>query len=464
MKKFFPLIFISVFLLIGCEKNQTTSKPNPDTTTSTKPSEDDFHRSFGNTINNSINTKHDSYSFVAEYNDMFYSSTSNIPGVFRQGGNPSTSEKLNSDPAKSLNVYKDKLYYCSDRDLIRVDLDGVSNKEVLATSVNDIIISNDALFYVTSFPSKNDSGFSDFQLNKYDLKENKLISSSPVATRLFSFIDENRSIIGSRELFSYVSINKERVFPVENKQNIITFLGQTEDSIICEVYDFSKNTFLQIKDNGNTKVLNLPSESSYLVSKNKVFYLNSKGLSYLDLLTGETKAIHSTKMSENNHLFEFDNILYYSDYGEIKKMYDLEKNTLYGDFAPPVTSLDENSKPDEKPEPKPEPKPKVGISNEDLARELILKADKSNIKKSEAEGAELYPLSDDSEKWTTLAKSWNIKLKGKVLSFELSEDFMINQYLVEMDTKRVYKIPNQGMMPAYLMENDKKVEKFEYNQ
>lgn len=39
---------------------------------------------------------------------------------------------------------------------------------------------------------------------------------------------------------------------------------------------------------------------------------------------------------------------------------------------------------------------------------------------------------------------------------------MKNQYIVEMDTKKVYLIPNQGMMPAYLIENNKKLQTFEY--
>ncbi|MGL4873090.1 MAG: DUF5050 domain-containing protein [Clostridium sp.] len=457
MKKFFPLIFISVFLLIGCEKNQTTSKPNPDTTTSTKPSDDDFHRSFGNTINNMTNVDYD-FSYVAEYNDTFYfSNGGETIGLFKQSPN-SKSEKLNDDRALDINIYKDHIYYDCDGNLVRVDLDGVSNRKVLATSITDLMISNDTLFYVSYTPGDNENDLSNYQLNKYSLKENKLISSESVLSQGFTLIDEHRYIARNPDILNYVCVNGEKTFPTKNEQHIIEFLGQTEDSLICYVAPPSGYlSFLQLNNDGTTKVLNLPIKSTHLVSKNKVFYANSKGFSYLDLLTGETKILHTTKMDETNHLFEFDDIIYYSDSSGLKKMYDIKNNKLLENFTEPP-------KPIEKPDPIPEPEVDTKLSDEDLARELILKADKSNIRKGESEGAKLTYLSQSSEEWISLAKSWNINLKGKVLSFELSESHMINQYLVEMDTKRVYRIPNQGMMPAYLVENDKKVEKFEYKQ
>lgn len=445
VNKLFYLLILSIFLFIGCDNSSDFSiNKDTDSPPITKSSDED--RTYGNSINN-----YQPPIYLAEYDNNFYYCNSELPGIFKL--NPQTSKwnKLSDDKGSYLNIYKDELYYInSTGDIVKMDLDGKSNRKLVALSASSFLIQNDILLYSKDTPHENKDGFSDFSLVQVDLKTNEIISDEIKSSRSFHFADENRYICGSRELFNYISINDELVYPRDNKEHIITLIGATKDLLISKVNDFSDNTsFLSVTNNGSINTLDLPINSAYLVADNKIFYSNSTGVSYINLATNEKVLLHKHPMVKDSNLFEFNNIIYSYTKDALEPMYDISKNTLLGKYSTP---------PKEEP-----PKVEKPVNEVDLAKNLILAADKTNIKTENLYGFKLSYIDGLSSKdCINLAKSWNINLKGNCYSFELSGDYMINQYIVEIDTKKVYYIPNQGMMPAYLMDKDKKIQKFNY--
>lgn len=438
-KKIIIIIAIATTLLSGCGKStpntmQTLDK-NPVQETKTK----DSSRSFGNTVSNFQYPK-----FAAEYDEYFYYSSVESNGVFRFSKESDDYTVLNNDKGTYLNAYKDKLYYIdnSNLNLIKVDLDGVSNREVIDSLVSSILIKDDILLYSKSIPHENSDGFNSINLIKIDLKTNQKLSDKNVADRSYRFIDENRFISGSRDLFNILFIDGKMVFPKDNTGYMLNVIGSTKNHVLCSATDFDDNrSFLLIDNNGDISEINIPFNSNYIVADNKVFYSNFAGFGYVDIETKENKKLHNHSMNESKTLFEFDGIIYAYSVTSLDAVYDLDKETVLEKYASEPEKIDEV----------------------EISRNLIKNDDKSNITTSELNGFNLnYIERLTSQECISLAKSWNIDLTGNCYSFALSGEYMKNQYIVEFETQKVYCIPNQGMMPAYLLDDNKKIKKFEY--
>lgn len=97
------------------------------------------------------------------------------------------------------------------------------------------------------------------------------------------------------------------------------------------------------------------------------------------------------------------------------------------------------------------------------ARNLIIQADGNQINKALSNSG--YKL-DFYKKYTKeempFKGSWNIEPEATFHYILGNDDMEICEYLVGMESKHIYLIPNQGLTPAYQIANNQKVKKYEW--
>lgn len=99
------------------------------------------------------------------------------------------------------------------------------------------------------------------------------------------------------------------------------------------------------------------------------------------------------------------------------------------------------------------------------AKKLVMQADGDYINKYKKDGFNLNKLYESNPKEANyIGKPWNIKGED-FIAFSLDNDEIgAGGYLVGKESKNVYRIPNQGCMPAFLIKYNKIVKRYEYVQ
>ncbi|WP_010293658.1 hypothetical protein [Clostridium senegalense] len=185
----------------------------------------------------------------------------------------------------------------------------------------------------------------------------------------------------------------------------------------------------------------------------------------------DTKVNEKLKVENNTNNIEKTNISGCNDIEEnqeeIQKENQIDENIVeqpqYEEEI--VKESDENkeenreSQVDEKIEEKEEPQNQVITADE--ARELLI-ANVNLVKKFLEEGHTVGIIEDsNNNNWKEIVKHWGIP-EEDFICFAAPQDLEWSMvYAVGLSSGNVYELPNQGYVPAYLMQNNNRVQ--EYN-
>lgn len=479
MKKLIGIALLCCTTIIVCSGCGRTTETESKTTLSTAPTtmelsktEDkhDNERSYGNTINNMYKKKQ-----VAMYDGYIYYSSDDNTGLYKGDNmNKDSIEKLNDDNPMFINVYKDKLYYICKNDnienqvLVKVDLDGVSNKTVIDSNVKSAIIQNDKLMYVV-YESSSKSGYVNTSAKEMDLKTGKITTLNLSDPSMI--INGKISINTSRGADKFIQLENGKTVPDSNGASI-DILSANDDYIIARIDNYGNgfdNAVYAVKSDGTfIKIVEMPladeiDKRSILVN-NTFYYFQGNNFMKYDI---EEKK--KSKLFEDicdGELFEFDGIIYVDMDYILSPIYDTAKGEALGRGK----LAENNTKKIEEERDNKEDVSDIGSDiTVDQAKELILKDDGNYVNKIISDGsAELKYIQElpYNEK-ESMNKSWNLGIAGECYQFEIIVkvgDYAIGGYIVDRNKKLVYKLPSNGELPVYLMKDNKQSKEYEYVQ
>lgn len=415
-------------------------------------------RSYGNTINNLYKKNQ-----VAEYNGYFFYSSENKKGLYKAKANGKDKEKLNDDNATFINIYKDHIYYVSKidgtfyYDLIQVDLDGVSNKTVIAKETTSAYITDNKLLY-SVHDSTDKNGRIYIKAKEKDLVSGEIKDINKDANT-FRILGGNRFINTIRGVDKYIKTEYGKQIP-NSIPATINLISANDQYIVAEINSYGEkdadnkaygNSVYCIGINGeNTKLSEVALEQKKygqaIMADNK-FYYWKYGIT-LDCVDTKDNNFTTSLLSSRNlagELFEFDGIIYTFVNDTIIPVYDV-KNQKFSSEAEAAKEQTSSSK-----------DIKRDIISQEEAKELILAEDGDYINESNKKFKnELkYVGLGDSFNMEAMEKHWNVKPNSSSYYFRLANDEGDTaEYYVDGIKKEVYRFPNQGGMPAYLVKNN----------
>ena len=430
----------------------------------------DNERSYGNTINNMYKKKQ-----VAMYDGYMYYSDDNDTGLYKGDyRNEDSIEKLNDDNPIFINIYKDNLYYICKNDnienqtLVKVDLDGVSNKIVIDNNVENAIIQNDKLMYVVyEYSSK--SGYAHTSAKQMDLKTGEITKMSFGNPSMI--INGKMSINVFRGADKYIEVENGECIP-HGSGATIELLSANDDYIIARINNYGSefdNSIYAVKSDGTfIKIIDTPIADEIggrsILVNNTFYYFQGGNFMKYDIEQKKRSKLFEAIWYDD--LFEFDGIIYVELGCILSPIYDTSKNEAIGrgEWAENQTN-------------KVKAKRDNGEETSDLwsdmtvdeAKELILKEDGNYINQTISDGsAELKYIKElpYNEK-ENFNKMWNLGIVGKCYQFEIIDkqgDYLIDGYIVDRNKQLVYKLPSNVPGPAYLMKDNKQLKEYEYVQ
>lgn len=456
----------------GCGKTaEIESKTTLKVTEVSKTEEKhDNERNYGNTINNMYKKKQ-----IAMYDGYMYYSGKNDIGLYKGDyRNEDSIEKLNDDNPMFINVYKNNLYYICKNDnienqvLVKVDLDGVSNKTVIDSKVQNAIIQNDKLLY-TVYEDSSKSGYANTSAKQMDLKTGETVT--------LNF--DNPSMILNGKMSINVFKGADKYIEPENGECIpdgngatIDLLSANDDYIIAKIDNYGNgfdNAVYAVKSDGSfIKIIEMPladeiDKRSILVG-NTFYYF--QGNNFMKYNIEEKKRTKLFEDAWDGDLFEFDGIIYVELDCILSPMYDTSKEEAIG-----------RGKWAENQTKKVEKETNNGEKEFDLwsdmtvdeAKELVLKEDGNYINKTISDGScELkYVKELPYNEKENFNKIWNLGIVGDCYLFEIIDkqgDYLIDGYIVDRNKQLVYKLPSNSPAPVYLMKDNKQSKEYEYIQ
>ena len=480
MKKFILgiSVFISMFLVVGCEnKNDNVEKNESSTSTSTiveskTPDEskikvekveekkvieeNDYERSFGNYQCNFKNTMQ-----MAEYNGKLYycnnDENKQSYGLYKSDLDGENVEILNNDKASYINIYKDKIYYINDLgdnnfEMVKVDLDGKSNRESQSNIVK-LLIDDNKLMYIERGEEAGQGHLSGWKIHRLvvvDLNTNQELSRKIVGFNTPEIVDSETTISHSPSVEYYISVNgsNSETFNTDtSRSHNIEFIGKCNEDSVLRIGGFTEGLYnneiyLYSKADNTVNLLLGNTISSVLAFGDYVFYFDGRTFKVKNVRTLEEKSYGQYSNSESE-MFVFDDMFYIMGENHLIPAYDLKENNITNEFKNMLSEQVEMTS--------------------DEARNLIMEADGIYInsylsKYPELELALCHNVSYEEMK--RLLNSWKMadeKDSEELIMFELTEG---ECYIVGKRSKNVYKIPHQGGMPAYLMKNNEIVKTY----
>ena len=340
MKKLIGTILLcsTTFMLCsGCGKtDEAESKTKQVQAMQVSKVEDkhDNERSYGNTINNMYKKKQ-----VAMYDGYMYYSDDNDTGLYKGDYKDESSiKKLNDDNPMFINVYKDNIYYICKNDnienqvLVKVDLDGVSNKTVIDNNVENAIIQNDKLMYVVyEYSSKN--GYVNTSAKEMDLKTGEITTLN--ISNPSMIINGKMSINTFKGADKFIELESNKTIPDSNGASI-EILSANDDYIIARIDNYGSefdNSIYAVKSDGTfIKIIDAPiadeiDKRSILVNDTFYYFQGNNFMRY------DIKEQKRSKLFEDiwdGELFEFDGIIYADVDFILSPMYDTSKNEAIG--------------------------------------------------------------------------------------------------------------------------------------
>ncbi|NAS19004.1 DUF5050 domain-containing protein [Clostridium butyricum] len=476
MKKLIGIALLCCTTFIVCSGCGKTAETESKTTLSkamevSKTEEKhDNKRSYGNTINNMYKKKQ-----VAMYDGYMYYADENDVGLYKgKYMDESSKQKLNDDNPMFINIYKNNIYYICKNDnienqvLVKVDLDGVSNRVVIDKNVENAIIQNDKLMYVVyEYSSK--SGYAHTSAKQMDLKTGEITKMN------FS----NPSMIINGKMSINIFRGADKYIEVENGECIphgsgatIELLSANDDYIIARINNYRSefdNSIYAVKPDGTfIKIIDTPiadeiDKRSILVDDTFYYFQGNNFMKY------DIKEEKGSKLFEDawdGELFEFDGIIYVDVDYILSPMYDTSKNEAIGRGK---WAENQSKKVKEKRDSGEETSDLWSDITVDEAKELILKEDGNYINQTISDGsAELKYIRElpYNEK-ENFNKMWNLGIVGQCYQFEIIDkqgDYLIDGYIVDRNKQLVYKLPSNPLAPAYLMKDNKQLKEYEYIQ
>lgn len=420
--------------------------------TDVKSVKTDMERSYGNTVEN-----FEKVNQVAEYDDNLYYSSSENNCLYKSSIKGENVVKLNEDKATYINIYKDNIYYINNpyiseektSELVKVDLDGVSNREVLATEVSKAFIKDDELIYLVYIDgsAKKNGGFLDFNKVVVDLKTNSEIENTLFVNGGATIIDKYTYIKFSKSLQNYIDSNNKFLFPEDRSANFINLVGVSEEKIIVNITSAESNSdyngIYSIKRDGIFNRVYDKNIKNGIVASNKLYFFDGDEFKFIDLNDNKEESISSFNI-DNYELFQFDDIIYNFNKENLIPIYNTKTMEIANEFKSYIA----DAKPKEK--------------SDDEAYQLVLNADNTYINKQKSDGATLNVINEGrAGEWTTLLNSWNIYISSPVIHIGLSNEYHgICSYIVDKYSGDVFKIPHQGVLPVFLIKDDKIIKEY----
>ena len=332
MKKLIGIILLCCTTFIVCsgcgktpEAELKTTLPK-DMEVSKKADNHDNKRSYGNTINNMYKKKQ-----VAMYDGYMYYSDDDDTGLYKGDYmDESSIKKLNDDNPMFINVYKDNLYYiCKNNNienqiLVKVDLDGVSNKTVIDSNVKSAIIQNDKLMYVV-YKSSSKNGYVNTSAKEMDLKTGEITTLN--ISNPSMIINGKMSINTFKGADKFIELENSKTVPDSNGATI-ELLSANDNYIIATIDNYGNgfdNAVYAVKSDGTfIKIVEMPvadeiDKRSILVN-NTFYYFQGNNFMKYDI--NEKKRSKLFEDAWDGELFEFDGIIYVEMDYILSPMYD----------------------------------------------------------------------------------------------------------------------------------------------
>ncbi|AWZ47879.1 hypothetical protein C3495_03200 [Clostridiaceae bacterium 14S0207] len=299
----------------------------------------DSYRIFGNSVNNFQNKIH-----ASKYNDRIYYCGKDIRGVYSVELSGENEKKINNDRATFINVYKDRLYYINNSgnnntELISVKLDGKTDRRVISENVDQVLIKNDNLVYVTSLkclmgkiPAYVGCNMISYGLNKNG--EKKIFDAGYGSSVI---IDEKTVLASSPIIENYISVNGKKIYPQCYKNHPkIQFLGSHENYIVVLLDKSTDNVDNQVcaieKDGACYKIIPCKDVKSKILVGKKFYYYKFNDFMCFNLENGRKTKLFEYVYKDSD-LFDFEGIIYTRINNKFIAMYDTNKKKVTDEFS-----------------------------------------------------------------------------------------------------------------------------------
>lgn len=284
---------------------------------------------------------------ACKYNDEIYFSGWNDRAFYKIKNDGTGLEKLNNDYPKDINIYRNNIYYIDESDLgkmelIKVDLDGKSNKEVLSDKAYSVMIKDDKLMYM----DRNNYNSSNFIV--VDLNTNKEIKDVKMEGTPIIF-DEN-TFIKDSPTFEYKIFKADRTIVYEANEktsNDPDIVNVSEKYIVYMSSSPETGCFATSMDGRTIKISdNMFHTRSIIIGDDFYYFRNGKFIK-LNLINGNVEELFdfefiSSESDVNNALnrsmFEFDGVIYTPYEDKILPMYNTKTNEIEKAFNDLVLS------------------------------------------------------------------------------------------------------------------------------
>ncbi|WP_270566687.1 sigma-70 family RNA polymerase sigma factor [Clostridium beijerinckii] len=428
----------------------------------------DFERSEGNSVNNFYKKNQ-----IALYNDKIYFNDASGTGLCSIGVDGNNAERLNDDKPSFINVYKDKLYYINtidekNNELICVSLDGKSNKIVIDKNVTSALVTNNKLVYIATgeMATGRISGYNFMNFIKVDLATNKKeISKSGYGGSYI--IDENLYKSFSTSCWNYIGdLRKDSmIFPNDKNQwnYEMKFMGANDEFAIVQLSDPNgdkkpySNKVLAINKNGQGDTNFLTDIDAdikgYILVGDEFYYYKENDLYCYNLKDKINKQLFKSAYADSD-LFEFNGVIYAVG-NPIVPIYDTKEKRVF------ENNITDNN---------------IDEQNDDItaaeAKDLVSSEDKKHVDMCIKSGAVFVAKKAAPSEVKGIKNCWGIDEEGYSIYFtdpnegknngsgELvlgTEDYM---YYVGKKSKKVYKLPHEGVHSAYLIKGGNDVREF----
>lgn len=346
--KFIIMLIFSLLVLNGCrnteyEVNKLRNKEEIKYSKSklikmTHEKYSDSYRMFGNSVNNFQNKIH-----ASKYNDRIYYCGKDIMGVYSVELSGENEKKINNDRATFINVYKDRLYYINNignnnTELISVKLDGKTDRRVICENVDQVLIKNDNLIYITSLkwlmgkiPTYVGTKMISYGLNKDGKKE--IFDSGYGASVI---IDEKTVLAFSPIIQNYISVNGKKIYPQCYKNHSkIQLLGAYENYMVVLLDKSTENLdnhVCAIEKNGTCyKIISGKNIKSKILVNKEFYYYKFNDFMCFNLENGRKTKLFEYSYNESD-LFDFDGIIYTRINNKFIPIYDTNKKKIDNEF------------------------------------------------------------------------------------------------------------------------------------
>ena len=315
----FSMIVTMLISFIGCSNTKENNTS-------------DSNRSYGNTINNYYKAMS-----ACKYNDEIYFSGWNDRAFYKIKNDGTGLEKLNNDYPKDINIYRNHIYYIDESDigkveLIKVDLDGKSNKEVLSDKAYSVMIKDNKLMYM----DRNNYNSSNFIV--VDLNTNKEIKNVEVEGTPIIF-DENTFIKDSpTSEYKIFKTDRTVVYEANEKTSNAPDIVNVSEKYIAYMSSSPEMGYFATSMDGRTIKIsdNMFHTRSTIIGDDFYYFRNGKFIK-LNLINGNVEELFdfefmSSESDVNNALnrsmFEFDGVIYTPCEDKILPMYNTKTKEI----------------------------------------------------------------------------------------------------------------------------------------